>query len=315
MRKQSEDFIGTCQCCLGEYKVSDDYKIALHGYTRPGDGRVNNECLGSGYEPFEYDNALTVMVAAAYRRREIADFEYIQKLQNGQVTSLVHRSRKYDYELRKTVEKKEIIHPDHEKWEHTLNLEITTCENDARFQGDMARHLEELIGKWEQKEIIGIDTPPTGKVRFLRDSYDPEQEKRAEEARIKKEERDARPGKLSITFFWESSNLDEVSKEEVDQIKSWASQAFPEGKRLVVRGYEFDLPRDIRRFMNPGRNISVIKLHLDWKYADQVKSIIPEAVTSEEANKKVVYAYNANAQKPWMSPSQILDNQSDQFTP
>ena len=43
---------GTCQYCGGQQAVVS-WRIALHGYTRPGDGWVTGRCPGTGEEPAE----------------------------------------------------------------------------------------------------------------------------------------------------------------------------------------------------------------------------------------------------------------------
>jgi hypothetical protein len=50
---------GICQYC-GNSQVVQDGVMVLHGYQRPGDGRVYGECPGKGEKPLQHEKRLTV---------------------------------------------------------------------------------------------------------------------------------------------------------------------------------------------------------------------------------------------------------------
>lgn len=56
---KASELEGTCQLCLGMYKLDTRKNLVHHGYQRPGTGEIVNTCPGAGKVPFEVSCDLT----------------------------------------------------------------------------------------------------------------------------------------------------------------------------------------------------------------------------------------------------------------
>ncbi len=312
MRKASEDYIGVCQCCFGEYKVSDNKLIVLHGYRRPGIGYIQGSCAGVDHQPFEYDCALTKEIIRQHRAHVAGVQAWVQSFQAGKITTLTRRWTEYKDDGAwnySTVEREEEIGPDSPHWEKEARKALAQAEFDIRYVTRIADEFQARVDAWEPRTIIGIDTPPTGKVRWLRDAYDPKEE---DEQRRREEERaarEAKPGKLRLTLYWDTPPRNEdqdryvwkkVSGDEMKAIKAWVKATFSTGKQRVTEGYgTSDVPTSVRRASDRDRTVVII--NIDWRYLEQIPALLPHAQRINWTKKQVEFHADVTPSKPWQA--------------
>lgn len=94
---------GTCQCCFGDFKAlpkKGEYRIALHGYQRPGYGYIIGRCMGENHLPFEGSCEQTKKFKKMLEDSRDDLKAYRGKLQRNEVESLSHTKRVRDPESR-----------------------------------------------------------------------------------------------------------------------------------------------------------------------------------------------------------------------
>jgi hypothetical protein len=172
-KHETEDFVGTCPCCFGEFKVRDDdnknHRMVLHGFTRPGDGYAHGGCFGVDFAPFEYStdgslsyvNALNELLVRletklAAVQKEISDIEP-SKLDEPIITITTHTYGGRTYEHKNETSLREQM----ELREREARNEVSHCRSTISYVSEMVAH-------WEKGTIVGYDSPITGKPRFLR---------------------------------------------------------------------------------------------------------------------------------------------------
>jgi hypothetical protein len=310
MRKVTEDFIGTCQACFGEYKVNEASKlIVFHGYQRPGHGYTVGECPGTGHKPFEYDTKVTIQIIASHLFASDRAGQRKLALEEGRVTKLIRQWQEYDKASHQTVTKHEEIGTDSEHWDRTLKIAIANAESEDIYHTRVAAYLQAKVDTWELGQIIGIDLPATGKERALRSAYDPAEADAAAARAAVQAARDAKPGKLRVMFYREvtgKKSFDEAGgteaawREQYDRheaayaewvatMKQWCKANFV-GKTIVRTEYDFNLPRDIQRKRGEGGvQQEVVTALLPWDYRDWIKDRFPNAVLRVDAKKEVEY--------------------------
>jgi len=320
MRKVLEDFIGTCQCCFGEFKVGNDKRMVIHGYRRPGIGYAVGECRGTNHTPFEYDHSLTDQIIVEYHA-DIANLnKYLSQLTGGEISQLTHYWTEYKkdekghtvYKNGYAVELKlsEQVSPGHKNWEKTLRLEVANVENEANYLSRVVAYLEMRVATWQRLPIVGFDTPATGLERYLRLAYDPVREDEEKRLQAKRDELAARKGKLRLVMYWvvdvsvnrhENWNVSDNTKKAV---KAWAKGLFTEGNLRVSEGTDYDILRRDRLDWKTHRQ-HVMVLNIDWSYVDTLPEMIEGLVRVNETNKKVHYFLNLGNEiegtsvKPW----------------
>lgn len=293
MRKVTEDFIGTCQACFGEFKVNEASKlIVLHGYQRPGIGHILGDCEGTGIVPFEYSCLHTKVIIVRHLQLAEDSAKRQSELSTlGYAGPLTRRWDEYNPDTRRNEPRSEEVSPGHAHWDWTLKSAIRTAiarhEHHIRF----AAFLQGKVDAWKRGQIVGIDVPATGRERALRKAYDPVEADAAEERAKIKTARDAKPGKLKVTFYtilgWPSNEAsheerraffekeDVEKKARIERLKAWAKANY-EGKVMVRESYDSDLPRSVR---NREAHYHVVCVHLPWEYRDAIKDKL--AVTEE----------------------------------
>lgn len=305
MRKVTEDFIGTCQACFGEFKVNENsHHIVLHGYKRPGDGYIIGNCRGTDHLPFEYGYELTKEIIDDHLGIALRRDQYLAKLKAGEVTEIRRMEREYDRETQRYKNVLNTYTPDSENWDWMVKTEIARTEGDIDHHTRVARFLQAKVDAWQVGMIIGIDTPTTGRERALRKAYDPAEEDAAAARAAEKAKRDAKPGKLALIFYqpseprpgtyqeigeteWRKWHERKDAKEKAfaATIKQWA-KANITGKTIVRPQIgDYDLPRDIR---GTG-DFDVVIVNLPWEYRDQITTMFSTAVPYANEPKKVSY--------------------------
>ncbi len=296
MRKVTEDFIGTCQWCLGEYKVNSNKEIVLHGYQRPGYGYTVGNCQGIYHPPFEYDYELTKQ-RISYEEAQITDFKNkIPQIQKAK--KLPNRFYKKD-----SLEE-EFIYPDNPHFDHTKRILVANCEGMIRYIERMVDYLKSVVNTWEKKAIVGIDLPPTGREKVLRPAYDPDKDDQRKKLEIERAIREAKPGKLYINFYYELSypsdeetrtdnnkwfaamtHLDDIEKQNKIKVKNHFAKLF-DGKIRIADGDTLGLSRIDNTLSKHARHV-VISVSLEWHHRDHLIELYPDAVFKVRSNKEI----------------------------
>lgn len=58
MTKEKQRFEGHCQYCCNQQRLTSENKLVHHGFERPGDGMIHDDCNGVGELPIELDITL-----------------------------------------------------------------------------------------------------------------------------------------------------------------------------------------------------------------------------------------------------------------
>lgn len=304
-RMVSEDFIGTCQWCFGEYKVNNNRTVVLHGYQRPGHGHTVGNCPGYGHQPFEYEHSLTEERIAQIRASIANNEKQLKHIDDGKVVKLGNPNYVPQEKRRangwygreadiQTYTKEE--HP--KEFDRLLRAFRASIENEIRFERQIADYLDDAVKAWTKKPVTGLDTPATGKQRYLRGAYDPDKAKEAEELAARKAERAAKPGKLMVTVYarlsdnvpfadprnpteaeWQARrdmyDAHEVRKKEFrTNLKKWTQANFPADKYWVGDVYDGDITWRKRKDLQ-GKNIVAAATKIDWKYLDTILDMFP----------------------------------------
>lgn len=313
MRKLTEDFIGTCQWCLGEYKVNGRQKMTLHGYLRPGHGFVIGQCHGVGHAPFEYENELTHKFLSQMIEESAKLDKMIKKIDGGlrKIANSSYREEgKRDRYYRDDTP--QFLFPGDRMFDHAVKVLRANLTAALNFNNKSITHYEEMLANWTRGKIVGIDSPATGKTRELRDGYSAEDAEKKADLTAKRAERDAKPGKLMISVFalfayppritddspesealWKARYDKKAAAEKAfkDAVKAVAKKRYP-GKIWVGAGYGGDIEHAYRRAGRPldaaSSSIEVTTFKPEWQYLDEVLAAFPHAVKSEEKNGKEI---------------------------
>lgn len=301
MRKMTEDFIGTCQWCFGEYKTNGHKVMVLHGYQRPGHGSTVGRCMGVGHPPFEYAHDLTerriALIAEDIRKQERAlkaiDDGKITKVRNPNFLPADDPRRRYRYSGDIDSEYFEV---GHKQFPHYLRVLRGNIEGELRYFRGVKTYLDEAVQNWTRRDIVGIDTPATGRERYIRDAYDPDAEAQRQANAEAKAIRDAKPGKITVNVMArfpfpnrQASGLtdeefrkawaafDEAEKAFKDKVKKWAKARFP-GKTWVGDGDSYGAERasGLPDFGVNDRSVCVA-FRAEWQYADEIMAMFPDA--------------------------------------
>lgn len=307
-RMESEDFIGTCQWCFGEYKVNARGTVVLHGYTRPGRGYTVGNCPGYDKAPFEYEHSLTDERIAGIRVGIAENEKQLKLINDGKVTKIKNPgfvpedSSKWKHPVRYGLNdsnRKTHLTAEDRNFDYYMRSFKASIENDIRFDTAIAEHLEAAVAAWTKKGITGLDSPATGKMRYLRGAYDPDKAKEAEEHAKRKAERAAKPGKITLTVYkvlpdypplqsnppsqeeWNARVAlmraeDDVKKQFRNDLKQWTKDTFPADKYWVGDVYDGDITWRLRKDLQ-GKNLCAAATKIDWQYLDDVLAMFNEA--------------------------------------
>lgn len=176
-RKVSEDHVGTCQWCFGEFKCTTKKILVYHGFKKPGDGYLYEECDGVHHAPYEYDSALT-----AQRLQWQEDYlkgreAHYTALEAGEFTTL--KNPYYDIEMKQhrrdpkrfvaPVEDHTEQHPD---WQRTFDWHLDMAHKSVQNAIKGVAFFQDKVDNWSRQTIAGFDGPSTGTVRALKKAYE-----------------------------------------------------------------------------------------------------------------------------------------------
>lgn len=297
-RTLSEDFIGTCQWCFGEYKVNAKKRIFLHGYTRPGYGYTIGQCNGVGHEPYEYSHELTDKrivvlkeeIEKSKKTLKLIDEGKINKVPNpGYLTDAELEKKRKTRFFREPTENLEYFPRGHSRFEGVLRQFRANVANHLSYDQRTLAQFEKMLAEWKPGVISGIDVPATHKKREMRDAYDPDKVAAKAEREAAKAAREAKPGKINILMYRKGKaqfhHLEDHAermealeahyaeeKEFKNAIKAWAKETFP-GKIWCGDAFSSDYDRYDRETRS-GAWVAV-NLKVEWQYLDDVLGMFP----------------------------------------
>ncbi len=223
------------------------------------------------------------------------------RLLGGLVDTLLREWRERDPASGQYVDRQEWIGPDSPHWAGALEAKRRHCEYLIAHHTDWANYMQGQVEVWQRRDIVGLDTPPTGRVRGVRDPFDPVVA--AEKARLaaQRAEREARPGKLKLMFYWPSPPKTDLPDAERQAVKAWAKATFPAGRVIVATGYDWDAPPNRRRPWKERADYHVLFVHIDWSYLVAIPAMFAGAVRVTHSTKKIDFEIDANLTRPWVA--------------
>lgn len=312
MKMVSEDYIGTCQWCDGEFKVNANGLMVLHGYQRPGYGYTLGNCTGYRQPPFEYDHKLMEVRIADLKKHNSNMAAQIKKIDGGTLEKIPNPNFVPPNDPRRTPRWGGLdpyegdynslfeFPRGHKHFDQTVRHLRARLVADIAWNENTIAYLTEKVKNWTRKDIPGLDTPPTGKKRYLRDPYDPDKLAARAEFEAAKAARDAKPGKITVNVYaivpfesldqslpedererqWRARNeaFDAAENEFKAKVKAWAKGRFPEGKLWTGDGdrYEAERASGVKDFKD-GKRILCLAFKPDWQYRDEVMAMFPNA--------------------------------------
>lgn len=93
--KPAPQNLGTCPCCFRKQKTLAGAKMVHHGYNRPGHGYIVGDCFGVKYPRFEDSCEGTVAYRNCLQTVMSQKQEYLTKVENRAVESLLHSYSSY----------------------------------------------------------------------------------------------------------------------------------------------------------------------------------------------------------------------------
>jgi hypothetical protein len=147
MTKTVTRFVGHCQICEGEFKLTSDNRMVHHGYKRPGHGNIVGDCMAVGEPAYEQSCEFLKVYTVRLRDRLAETEARLARLVAGEIKSLSKNVRvrlgagRYEYQLVE-VREGEVDFP------QVLKVAIANVESDIRFiKMDLAR-CESRIATW-----------------------------------------------------------------------------------------------------------------------------------------------------------------------
>lgn len=136
----------TCPCCIRKIAIDKDDKIVHHGYTRPGWGSIQGDCLGAGFKPLEISDEGLKHILKKYKE-DAVHYEKCFKHKD-----LIHEVTVYDYAGRsKTFSKGE------PRFELALNQYIQHIDSDLKWTKQKIEQTKKQLDKWKpDKEVVAL---------------------------------------------------------------------------------------------------------------------------------------------------------------
>lgn len=330
-RTLTEDFIGVCQWCFGEYKVNSRHEMVLHGFTRPGYGFTVGQCRGVGNAPFEYSHELTDVRIEEIKKEIAKNQKMLASIDAGEIKKVPNPSyispeemakKKQSRYFREPTENEEFYFSDHRLFAGVLRMFRANIENRVNYDIRTLAHFEQLVANWKRGQIKGIDVPATGRKREMIDAFDPDKVAAKAEREAAKAARDAKPGKITILLYRPSVDFYQYGEGEWDKrqealsqhyadeaafkkaVKAWAKETFP-GKVWVGDAYSGDYARHDRTARNG--SWAAVTLKVEWQYLDDVLAMFPvgDAVHRDDRGPKDVRLFVRGEAFPEGLPSTI----------
>lgn len=133
---------GSCPVCFSNIKITEnDQKIVLHGYMRPGTGKVKGSCFGVGYVAFELDVKGTKdYLKAVVAPSAMGQKAYFEQLRDGKITKL-------------TLWNGEVVTPTDGLWDHYYKRELSKAEDNAVASEKLEEVYTKIVKHWEVRPL------------------------------------------------------------------------------------------------------------------------------------------------------------------
>lgn len=148
-------FLGCCQICEQEQKLTPDGKLVHHGYRRPGDGAIVGDCYGVHAVPYEVSCEILKKYLGGVRQHLASAEESLAKWRKGEVT--------YFTETHRGMRGTAIV--DHyalgvtEYWRFTGEVKhrIRMAESEVGMIESHVKRLERRVAEWAPAPIRTIE--------------------------------------------------------------------------------------------------------------------------------------------------------------
>jgi hypothetical protein len=156
-------YVGSCQICEGNFKLTPHETLVHHGYKRPGIGNIVGDCPGVDYPPYEkscdYLKSWTKGIEAELR----ATRAFLGKLERGEVHQL-YVEREYGKPVEPITPRSV---PDWE-WKHALKRRISEVKHAVSFLDTELDRCARRISGWTHL-WLDASAPPHGRRRGSED--------------------------------------------------------------------------------------------------------------------------------------------------
>ncbi len=167
MRKS--EYMGTCQVCFSVQKLPDG-RLSLHGYERPGDGRLYADCEGSHHLPYEESCEVTKSVLQSYFTAKKILTENLEKYKSFPDTVIYEICRYHGNNVREYEEvevgkdrKRSFSYKDKTgkinmipSYEDALKQKISEIEREMRYVEGRISFLQRKIDEWKLSDLIPV---------------------------------------------------------------------------------------------------------------------------------------------------------------
>lgn len=150
---------GTCPACFGNFKLVPKTKhgkdkampgMVLHGYQRPGDGRVEGNCFGQDWPPYELSlegtKEFEAYVEKSIQRQKDAIADFKRDTKSGKIKEL------YDEYAKRPLSRE---HLGELEWERRVNSIIATYESRLAMTETDLRYVKGKISDWKVRPLPG----------------------------------------------------------------------------------------------------------------------------------------------------------------
>lgn len=146
-------YVGTCQICDDECKITGPTgAVVLHGYKRPGGGRLSGKCPGTDRPPYELS---CNQIKAEIIKEKDSIVEFKQQLVDlrtpGKVTEIKVRTGQYET---KVMHRSKMLE---HMWLRLFSEELYRTEQNIRFAEAEVVRLAKRVANWRLKPVKEID--------------------------------------------------------------------------------------------------------------------------------------------------------------
>jgi hypothetical protein len=200
-------YIGNCQICEGDFKLTPQKTMVHHGYERPGWGHIHGDCMGVHAEPYETSCERLKSFRDGLRERLASNVERLRQLDAGEITDLsVTSLRGYGHNARVITHCYSIgVTPVH-VWLDVLRYEKSSVEMELRNLKAGIERCEKRIAAWTPKPIRTVEEAAAEEKgakdarKSEREAARAEKRRKAAELERKRQEREAERQKVIASF-------------------------------------------------------------------------------------------------------------------
>ena len=181
-RVETENFVGTCQICHGEWKVAPvSEMVVLHGYLRPGNGAIHGECPGSNKQPFEHSKLLTLDWSNRLGEMRDRIASQVADVESGKCKTLPGQGGQAGGATAT------VCHVE-AGWDEAAASWLRRAKQEIMILDQQSKFLQDRADAWEKGTIPGIDAPLSNIVRMLREPYSAKREMEKKEGALRRAE-------------------------------------------------------------------------------------------------------------------------------